>query len=127
MAPLNDKKTVVIFEDSLGTQELLSFFFAKQGFRTRTYGDGADAAARVREHAPVLIMMDLLMPGRDGLQACADIRLAGIATPIVFLTGKAREEDRARALSAGATAYLVKPFRPGELEAAVKPLLNPGQ
>jgi twitching motility two-component system response regulator PilG len=119
------KKAVVIFEDSVTIRELLRFFFTKRGYAAQVYVDGTDAVARVREHSPSLIMMDLMMPDCDGFQACAEIRRAGIATPIVVLTSKADAADRARALAAGANAYLVKPFRPGEIEATIEPLLRP--
>jgi DNA-binding response OmpR family regulator len=120
-----NNKTVVIFEDSLAVRELLQFFFKKQGFETHAYEDGTDAVARVRAHSPQLIMMDLVMPGLYGLESCAAIRSKGIKTPIVVLSVKADAQNRARAMAAGADAYLVKPFKPADIAAAIEPLLRP--
>jgi DNA-binding response OmpR family regulator len=119
-----DRKTVVIFEDAMTTQELLRLFFVKKGLRVKLYGDGEDAAARVRENDPALIMMDLMMPGRDGFEACAALRREAITTPIVVLSVLQDDEARQRALSLGADVYLVKPFIPAALEAIVGPLLR---
>jgi two-component system phosphate regulon response regulator OmpR len=118
-----EKKTVVIFEDNESIRQLLKFFFLKRGYEPKSFEDGMDAAQHVREVAPVLIMMDMIMPGKDGIEAVQEIRREGINTPILMLTSKAFEADRERALAAGANAYLLKPFNPAALEAAIKPLL----
>jgi DNA-binding response OmpR family regulator len=117
------KKNVVVFEDNPSIRQLLKFFFLKQGFIPHLFEDGVGAADRVRELSPVLVTMDLIMPGIDGVEACYDIRRAGIMTPILMLTSKDIAEDRERALAAGIDAYLVKPFNPSDLEAAIRPLL----
>ena len=117
------KKTVVIFEDNANICQLLKFFFLKRGFEPQTFEDGMDAAKHVREHSPVLIMMDMIMPGKDGVEACQELRREGISTPILMLTSKTFDADRERALAAGANGYLIKPFNPSSLEAAIKPLL----
>ncbi|MFI5344896.1 MAG: response regulator transcription factor [Elusimicrobiota bacterium] len=117
------KKRVVIFEDNPSIQQLLKFFFQKRGYVAAVFEDGVDAVANIQAHSPALIMMDLIMPGKDGIEACADIRRAGITTPILMLTSKAIEADRERALAAGANGYLLKPFNPTDLEAALSSLL----
>ncbi len=122
-APKEGKKTVVIFEDALATQELLKIFFSKLGYATKIYGDGGDAVGRVRRDAPALVMMDLMMPGQSGFEACADIRKEDTKTPIVVLSVLTDDDHRERALSAGADVYLVKPFKPSDLEAVISPLL----
>ncbi|MDE2491980.1 MAG: response regulator [Elusimicrobia bacterium] len=118
-------KRVLIFEDNASIQQLLAFFFKKRGYATELVGDGVDAVALARRHSPALILMDLLMPGKNGIEACADLREAGVTAPILMLTSKAFAEDRERALKAGANAYLLKPFNPAQLEAAVAALLKP--
>ena len=118
-----EKKFIVIFEDNATISLILKFFFQKRGFSPLIFGDGTDAAKLVREHAPVLIMMDMLMPGMDGIEACQEIRREGISTPIMVLTSKDSAADRERALAAGANAYMLKPFNTAALEAAIKPLL----
>ena len=117
-------KTVIVFEDGLAAQVLLNLFFSKKGYETKIYGDGENAVARVRQHSPALIMMDLMMPGADGFTACEEIRQVDAKTPIVVLSVKADAKDRERALALGANAYLVKPFNPAQLEAVLAPLLG---
>lgn len=118
-----EKKNVVVFEDNPSIRELLKFFFLKNGYAPSVYEDGVDAVENIRAHDPVLITMDVIMPGKDGIEACEDIRRAGITTPILMLTSKAFESDRERALAAGANGYLLKPFNPSDLEAAISSLL----
>jgi DNA-binding response OmpR family regulator len=119
----DQKKTVMIFEDNPSIRQLLKFFFLKQGFTPEVFEDGVDAVSHVRAHSPVLITMDLIMPGIDGIEAVTDLRREGITTPILMLTSKDIPEDRARARAAGVDAYMIKPFNPAELEAAIRPLL----
>jgi DNA-binding response OmpR family regulator len=118
-----NNKIIVIFEDNPSISQLLTFFFQKRGYDPRVFEDGTEAARHVRENSPILIMMDMIMPGVDGIEACQEIRREGIATPILMLTSKAFEADRENALAAGASGYLLKPFNPTALEAAIKPLL----
>jgi DNA-binding response OmpR family regulator len=120
----DDKKTVCIFEDNLDIQLLLKIFFVKRGFLPIINGDGVDAVAVVRKHNPAVIMMDIIMPGKDGIEACKELRENGVKTPIVILTSKAFADDKQRGLSAGANAYLFKPFNPADLDATVRPLLG---
>jgi DNA-binding response OmpR family regulator len=120
---MDGQKRVVIFEDNPSIQQLLKFFFQKRGYIPAVFEDGVDAVANIQANSPTLIMMDLIMPGKDGVEACADIRRAGITTPILMLTSKAFEADRERALAAGANGYLLKPFNPTDLEAAISSLL----
>jgi len=117
------KRKVIIFEDNQNIQLLLKFFFQKRGFQVHVANDGEDAVSLAREHQPDLILMDVLMPGKGGVEACGDLRRAGIKTPIVMLTSKSYPDDKAFALQAGASAYLLKPFNTAEMEAAILPLL----
>lgn len=118
------KKTILIFEDNPSIQAMLKFFFQKKGYATAVAEDGIDAVALAREHAPELIMMDLIMPGKGGIETCADLRRAGVKAPIVMLTSMPFGSDRERALAAGVDAYLLKPFNPTRLEAAIEPYLH---
>ncbi|MFA6002977.1 MAG: response regulator [Elusimicrobiota bacterium] len=120
------KRTVLIFEDNKNIQLLLRIFFQKKGFEANVSDDAVDAVALAKQYRPDIIFMDLIMPGKDGIEACSDLRLAGVKTPIVVLTSKSVSEDKARALQAGADAYLLKPFNPAEIEAAIRPLLQNG-
>ncbi|HAH06639.1 MAG TPA: hypothetical protein DCM05_08965 [Elusimicrobia bacterium] len=120
----DEKKVVCIFEDNLDIQLLLKIFFTKRGYQPVITGDGVEAVAVVKKHSPILIMMDVIMPGKDGIEACKELRESGVATPIVILTSKAYSEDKERGLAAGANAYLYKPFNPSDLDATVRPLLG---
>ena len=117
------KKKVLIFEDNTSIQSLLEFFFRKRGIEVHIEGDGTAAVTMALEYRPDLIMMDYIMPGKDGIEAVTDLRKAGIAVPIVMLTSKAFPADLERALAAGATAYLIKPFNPKDLEKTINPYL----
>ncbi|MBI5883139.1 MAG: response regulator [Elusimicrobia bacterium] len=117
------QKTVCIFEDNPDIQMLLKVFFKKRGLNPVVTGDGTDALEVVRKHAPCVILMDIIMPGKDGIEACKELRDNGLATPVVFLTSKPFPEDKERALAAGGNAFLLKPFNPRELEAALQPFL----
>ena len=85
-------------------------------------GDGTTLRV-VRKHSPCVILMDIIMPGKDGIEACKELRDNGVATPVVFLTSKPFPEDKERCFAVGGNAFLLKPFNPRELEAALQPFL----
>ena len=117
------RRKVLIFEDNPNIQTILNFYFLKRGLDSIISDSGDDAVALIREHDPALVLMDLIMPGTDGVEACKNIRDAGLRIPIIMLTSKAFNDDRERALASGADAYLLKPFNPAELDATVRRLL----
>ncbi|UPT75272.1 MAG: response regulator [Elusimicrobiota bacterium] len=117
-------RKVLIFDDDSMMRTLLSVFLKRKGFEPVVAVDGVDAVALAAEHLPALIVMDFIMPAKDGLEAIGDLRRAGVTAPVVMFTSKDVPEDRARALGAGATAYLLKPFNPAEFERVVLPLLG---
>lgn len=119
-----DKKKVLIFEDNSAIQSLLKFFFQRRGTEVHIESDGTQAVPLALSYGPDLIIMDYIMPGRDGVEAIADLRRMGVETPIVVLTSKSFPADLERARKAGATNYLIKPFDPAQLEAAVKPFIT---
>jgi DNA-binding response OmpR family regulator len=115
---------VLIFEDNSNLQTLLKYFFQKRGYEVHLASDGVDAVPLAQEHSPDLILMDIIMPGKNGIEACGDLRQAGVKVPIVFLTSKSFTEDEQFARKAGADAYLLKPFNGSQLEAIIAPLLK---
>ena len=117
-------KKILIFEDNPHIQLLLRTFFEKRGYVVRLEGDGDAAVAVACEFEPKLILMDIIMPGKNGLEACMDLRAHGVKAPIVLLTSKSTHEDQERGLAAGANAYVFKPFNPARLEQIVIPLLS---
>lgn len=122
-----EKRPVLVCEDNRNISLLLKLFFERRGHRVFEAPDGEEAVILAqREHLHLdLIIMDIIMPGMDGIEACREIRRRDVETPIVILTSKNFAEDKERALQAGANAYLLKPFSTEELEAVVKPLLPP--
>jgi DNA-binding response OmpR family regulator len=117
-------KKILIFEDNNSIALLLRTFFERRNYVVRLGEDGVDAVAMAKEFGPDLIIMDLIMPGKDGIEACGDLRREGITTPVVMLTSKPFEDDEKRARAAGANAYVLKPFEPKKLEGVITPLLQ---
>ncbi|MCP5023170.1 MAG: response regulator transcription factor [bacterium] len=123
------QKTILIIEDDADIVELMQYNLAKEGFQVRIARDGEAGLHEVRRHRPDLVLLDLMMPGLDGLEVCRRIRRdADLAsTPIVMVTAKSEESDVVTGLELGADDYLAKPFSPRELLARVRAVLRRGQ
>lgn len=120
------KKRLLIVEDNARLLRVIAVYLEKSGYETMTARDGADALVRLAETIPDLIVSDIMMPGTDGFQFVERVR-ANPRTdliPIIFLTAKARREDRIAGFRAGVDAYLVKPFEPEELVAVIENILS---
>ncbi|MBI3553177.1 MAG: response regulator [Elusimicrobia bacterium] len=117
-------KRILIFEDSPSIQFLLRSFFEKRGYKIRLEESGVDAVAAAKDFEPGLILMDIIMPGKSGIEACHDLREQGITTPIVLLSSKSHDDDQERGLAAGANAFVAKPFNPKKLEEIIAPLIR---
>ncbi|MFT4648599.1 MAG: DNA-binding response OmpR family regulator, partial [Glaciecola sp.] len=121
--------TILIIEDDADIVELMQYNLAKDGFKVRIARDGEAGIHEARRYRPDLILLDLMMPGLDGLEVCRRIRrdvdLAG--TPIVMVTAKSEESDVVAGLELGADDYLAKPFSPRELLARVRAVLRRGK
>jgi phosphate regulon transcriptional regulator PhoB len=118
--------TILVVEDEKDIADLVKYNLEKAGLGARTIGNGKQALDLiVREH-PDLIVLDLMLPGMDGLELCRRLRAdsATKAIPIVMLTAKSEEVDRILGLEMGADDYLPKPFSPRELVARVKAVLR---
>lgn len=117
---------ILIVEDEAEIAQLIQLYLEKEGFTCRTCRDGTTAMQIFSELQPDLIVLDLMIPGLDGLEVCARIRQKpGAKDPyILMLTAKGEEIDRIIGLSTGADDYLVKPFSPRELVARVRALLR---
>jgi two-component system OmpR family response regulator len=117
---------ILIVEDEAEIAQLIQLYLEKEGFTCRTCRDGINAMQLFQELQPDLIVLDLMIPGLDGLEVCARIRQKpGAKDPyILMLTAKGEEIDRIIGLSTGADDYLVKPFSPRELVARVRALLR---
>ncbi len=117
---------ILIVEDEADIAELLQLYLEKEGFTCRVCRDGVNALQAFQEMQPDLIILDLMIPGLDGLEVCARIRQKpGTKDPyILMLTAKGEEIDRIIGLSTGADDYMVKPFSPKELVARARALLR---
>ncbi|NDJ18448.1 response regulator transcription factor [Myxacorys almedinensis] len=117
---------ILIVEDEAEIAQLIQLYLEKEGFSCRTCRDGLTALQVFQEQKPDLIILDLMIPGLDGLEVCARIRQKpGLKDPyILMLTAKGEELDRIIGLSTGADDYMVKPFSPKELVARVRALLR---
>jgi DNA-binding response OmpR family regulator len=116
--------TILVAEDQTDIRELIALNLRNAGYDVATVGDGPAALASQNEQASDLLILDLMMPGLDGLEVCKALRARGRSTPILMLTAKATELDRVLGLELGADDYLTKPFSLAELLARVKALLR---
>ena len=114
---------ILIVEDEPKLAALEADYLKSAGYETHIIGNGAEVAAWVRGHAPDLILLDLMLPGRDGLEVCKELR-AFSDVPIVMVTAKVEEVDRLIGLDLGADDYVCKPFSVRELVARVKAILR---
>jgi two-component system phosphate regulon response regulator PhoB len=117
---------VLVVEDEPDIQALIVHHLTRDGFRCRTAADGAEALARLRAGVPDLVVLDLMLPGMDGLELTRRVRAdpAWAGLPIIMLTAKADEVDRIVGLELGADDYVAKPFSPKELLARVRAVLR---
>ncbi len=110
-------------EDEPKLARLLADYLTASGFESHCLGNGAEAVPWVREHKPDLVLLDLMLPGRDGMDICKDIR-AFSRVPIIMVTARVEEIDRLLGLELGADDYICKPFSPREVVARVKAVLR---
>ncbi|MEO7010065.1 MAG: response regulator transcription factor, partial [Caldimonas sp.] len=116
--------SILVAEDQTDIRDLLVLNLRGAGYQVSAVGDGVAALASQNETASDLLILDLMMPGMDGLEVCKALRARGRSTPILMLTAKSTELDRVLGLELGADDYLTKPFSLAELLARVKALLR---
>jgi len=116
-------KHVLIVDDEKRIREVVEYALQKDGYRVSSVADGLEALAAVEQDPPDLVVLDVMLPGLDGLSVCRKIR-SQRATPILFLSARADEVDRIVGLELGGDDYLVKPFSPRELVARVRAVLR---
>lgn len=114
---------ILIVEDELKLASVLNDYLHQAGFETQCIGDGLAVVPWVKEHQPALILLDLMLPGKDGLEICKEIRSFS-PTPIIMTTAKVEEIDRLLGLELGADDYICKPFSPREVVARIKAVLR---
>ena len=113
---------ILLVEDNLAMQTTLQRSFQRRGIQVVACADGARALDRWQASVPDVVLLDLSLPGLDGLQVLAQARAAGLRTPVLILTARGTIGDRILGLNTGADDYLPKPFDLDELEARVRAL-----
>ena len=116
-------RRILVVEDDAKIADMLTNYLHMAGYATEVCGNGLQAVARVRAHAPALVLLDLMLPGLDGLAVCQAVRQFS-RVPIIMVTARVDEIDRLLGLDTGADDYICKPFSPREVVARIKALLR---
>ncbi|MGL4306930.1 MAG: MtrAB system response regulator MtrA [Mycobacteriaceae bacterium] len=117
------KPRILVVDDDAALAEMLTIVLHGEGFDTAVIGDGVQALSMVREFRPDLVLLDLMLPGMNGIDVCRVLR-ADSGVPIVMLTAKTDTVDVVLGLESGADDYIIKPFKPKELIARVRARLR---
>lgn len=120
---MDTKSKILIVDDDENITELIALYLEKEGYTTRSVNNGTDAIHVFNSFLPNLVILDLMLPGRDGFDVCKDIRQVS-NIPIIMLTAKGETFDKILGLELGADDYMVKPFDTKELTARVKAVLR---
>lgn len=120
------KEAVLVIEDEQDIQELISYNLAREGYRVSGAVNGEDGLVRARKEAPEVILLDLMLPGIDGLEVCRQLKVdqSTRQIPIIMLTAKGEESDIVTGLELGADDYVTKPFSPKVLVARIRAVLR---
>ena len=110
-------------EDERNIRELLIYTLETTGFKAKGFGNGNELMKALKEEIPELILLDIMLPGLDGLEVCRRIRKVS-SVPILMITAKDEDADRILGLDIGADDYIVKPFSPGEVMARIRAVLR---
>jgi DNA-binding response OmpR family regulator len=118
---------VLVVEDDLTVAEVVLGYLRRDGFEAAHASDGLAALAIATAAPPDLVVLDLMLPGIDGLEVCRRLRAERPDLPVIMLTARGEEEDRIAGLEVGADDYVVKPFSPKELALRVRSVLRRGE
>lgn len=116
-------KHILIADDNDGIVDILRAYVTKDGFDPIIASDGESAVNMFYEYSPILILLDVMMPKKDGFEVCREIR-KNSNVPIIMITAKSEDADRIMGLDTGADDYIVKPFSPGEVMARIRAVLR---
>jgi two-component system alkaline phosphatase synthesis response regulator PhoP len=117
---------ILVVDDEPGIAFALEADLSAEGYDVTVARTGEDALREIRASGFDLVILDVMLPGKDGFEVCRDLRRAGIGMPVLMLTAKAQEAEKVMGLELGADDYLTKPFSPRELRARVKAALRRG-
>ncbi|WP_353853020.1 response regulator transcription factor [Dehalobacter restrictus] len=116
-------KHILIADDNEGIVDILKSYVAKEGYVPIIAYDGESAIELFHQYAPLLILLDVMMPKKDGFEVCREIRQIS-NVPIIMVTAKSEDADRIMGLDIGADDYIIKPFSPGEVMARIRAVLR---
>lgn len=122
------KPKIVVIEDEVDILEVINYNLSKEGFNVCSALDGEEGLALVKKEVPDLVLLDLMLPGLDGIEICRKLKTdySTRSIPIIMVTAKGEESDIVLGLGMGADDYMVKPFRPRELMARIRSVLRRG-
>lgn len=117
---------VLLVDDDLDVQVIVKTALESEGFSVKTSSDAVSGIREALSSPPDIILLDIMMPGTDGFEACKSLKVKGLTkeVPIVMITAKADEADQAKAARLGAVDYITKPFDPMELGERLKEILE---
>ena len=117
------EKTILIADDNEQIVNIINTYLVREGFKTIIAHDGEEALLKFRQYSPQLVLLDIMMPKKDGLLVCREIRKES-NTPIIMITAKGEDVDKIMGLDLGADDYMVKPFSPREVIARINAVLR---
>ena len=117
------KTKILLVDDDANIRQLVNLYLEKEGFEVDMAADGLEAVKKFKAAPPNLMLLDLMLPGMDGMQVCREVRKVS-NIPVIMLTAKDDTFDKVLGLELGADDYIVKPFEPKELIARVKAVLR---
>ena len=123
------KSKIVVIEDEVDILEVINYNLSKEGFDVCSALDGEEGFALIKKEVPDLVLLDLMLPGLDGIEICRKLKTdySTRSIPIIMVTAKGEESDIVLGLGMGADDYMVKPFRPRELMARIRSVLRRGE
>ena len=123
------KPKIVVIEDEVDILEVINYNLSKEGFDVCSALDGEEGLALIKKEVPDLVLLDLMLPGLDGIEICRKLKTdySTRSIPIIMVTAKGEESDIVLGLGMGADDYMVKPFRPRELMARIRSVLRRGE
>ncbi len=118
-----EPRRILVVEDDARIADMLDNYLRAQGWHTTVLGNGLQVVPEIRRMAPALVLLDIMLPGQDGVEVCREVRTFS-AVPIIMVTARVDEIDRLIGLEVGADDYVCKPFSPREVVARIKALLR---
>lgn len=120
------KNLILVVDDEASIVDLAKLYLEKDGFQVLSAGDGKTAFEMIKKKPPDLVVLDIMLPGMDGLEVCKQLRQSNNQVPIIMLTARDEDIDKILGLELGADDYMTKPFNPRELVARVRAVLRRG-